>query len=310
MKKRVIILTIGLFFMAFFVCYSALRQNSQQQLFYIKKGAGLSQVAYQLKQQDLIFSEKLFKLQAVLFNYDKKLRPGEYWLKSDMFAFSILQKFALGKVAYRKITIPEGLTVAEIIQIINSNKFLTGEISFAPKEGFLLPETYSFIRGDSRNSIIKQMEKSMQIVLDDIWKNRDVNKYIKDKQDLLNLASIVEKETQIDAEKPVVASVYLNRLKRKMRLQADPTVIYGSKNYQGDITYKMLREKNEYNTYVIKGLPKTPIANPGLASIVAVANPVKTSYLYFVADGKGGHIFSENYAEHKKNVKNYLKTIQ
>ena len=121
------------------------------------------------------------------------------------------------------------------------------------------------------------------------------------------MASIVEKEALLQNEKPTIAAVYLNRLKKGMRLQADPTVIYGAKNYKGDITYKMLKEKNEYNTYMMRGLPKTPIANPDFASLKSVANPASVNYLYFVADGKGGHIFAKNYLEHKKNVKRYLK---
>lgn len=315
MKKLIalgiVILAIGFF--TFLTCsFNKKMQESQQVIVLLKKGESLSHLATKLKNNNLILSEDLFKIYAVLKGYDKTLRSGEYQLSTVMNSHDILEKIKYGKVLYHRITIPEGLTVAEIKKLINSNDKLEGEVNLEIKEGYLLPETYTFTRGDSRNSILLQMQAAMESQLSTIWKNRDssINKYIKNKADLLKLASIVEKETIIDFEKPMVAKVYLNRLQLRMRLQADPTVIYGATNYKGDITYKMLREKNDYNTYTMYGLPKTAIANPGLASLKAVVNPAKHDYLYFVADGKGGHVFSKTYKQHQQRVKEYLKKLK
>lgn len=310
-KKLIAILLISLaigFFGFLIVENNKISQKNQSVTLLLKNGESLSHLAFKLKKNKLILSQDLFKIYAVLNDYDKSLRSGEYELNSSMSMHEILEKFKQGKVVYHRITIPEGLTVAEIHNIINVDDKLTGKISLKVKEGYLLPETYSFTRGDSRNSILLQMQSAMEENLDDIWRNRDksIDKQIRNKADLLKLASIVEKETVIDAEKPIVAKVYLNRLRVRMRLQADPTVIYGAKNYQGDITYKMLKEKNDYNTYTMYGLPKTAIANPGLVSLVAVANPADVDYLYFVANGKGGHVFTKTYANHKQKVKEYL----
>jgi len=305
-------LAIGFFA---FMSYTVVKNNKEIQTFVVDfhKGESLSSLAADLKSKKLILNEDLFKIQAVVLDYDKKLQPGEYQLTSRMTGLDILKKISKGKVVYHKVTIPEGLTVKEIFNLINNEENLTGKISVEIKEGYLLPETYSFRKGDSKNSVILQMQSAMETALDAVWNSRDdksVDAQIKSKQELLKLASIVEKETIIDKEKPIVANVYLNRLELGMRLQADPTVIYGAKNYKGDITYKMLREKNDFNTYVIFGLPKTAIANPGVESLKAVANPANTKFLFFVADGKGGHVFSETYEQHKKKVADYLKTLK
>ncbi|HAG52266.1 MAG TPA: endolytic transglycosylase MltG [Alphaproteobacteria bacterium] len=304
-------LAIGFFA---FMSYSTIKNNQEVQIFVIDfdKGESLSSLASDLKAKSLILNEDLFKIQAVVLDYDKKLQPGEYQLTNRMSGLDILKKISKGKVVYHRVTIPEGLTVKEIFELVKKEDKLDGKISVEIKEGYLLPETYTFRKGDTKNSVILQMQSAMERDLDAVWKSRDrsIDAQISSKQELLKLASIVEKETIIDREKPIVANVYLNRLKLGMKLQADPTVIYGAKNYQGDITYKMLREKNDFNTYVIFGLPKTAIANPGLESLKAVANPADTKYLFFVADGKGGHVFSENYEQHKKKVADYLKTLK
>lgn len=274
------------------------------------KGESFSSVSKKLEKDNIIYDSFLFKLNAWLLGLDKQLKPGEYYLSSEMSHTEILDKITSGKVYYRKITIPEGLTVKEIKKIIEKSEFLSGELTKNLQEGYLLPETYYFQKGDSVDSLVLQMEDSFYKSLDNIWDKRNFEKLkgiIKTKNDLVILASIIEKEALLDSEKPTIAAVYLNRLRVGMRLQADPTVIYGAKNYQGDITYKMLKERNDYNTYTMYGLPKTPISNPGLSSLMAAANPADVNYLYFVADGKGGHKFSTNYEEHRKNVRVYLK---
>jgi UPF0755 protein len=311
MKKSILILLcfLAIGFFSYLLYAQNLKANSKDVVVDFEKGESLSKLASKLEKENLIYSENIFKIKAVVLGYDKGLHSGEYLLNTAMSDIDILKHITKGKVIYHKITIPEGLTVKQIYSIINSNDELADKINLEIKEGYLLPETYSFAKGDSKNSIILQMKASMENSLENIWQNRDVaiDKQIKSKEELLKLASIVEKETILDYEKPIVAKVYLNRLKLRMRLQADPTVIYGAKNYNGDITYKMLKEKNDFNTYTMYGLPKTAIANPGVQSLKAVANPADVDYLYFVADGKGGHIFSKTYEEHKKNVKAYLK---
>jgi UPF0755 protein len=201
--------------------------------------------------------------------------------------------------------VPEGVTVAEVARLLEEADFLTGEVDEMPAEGSLLPETYSVSRGDSRADVIRRMQDAMQAALDEAWKNRDPNLPVDSKEELLTLASIVEKETRPN-EHGRVASVFVNRLKRGMRLQSDPTVIYGitgGKEPLGrGIRQSELVAETPYNTYVVDGLPPTPIANPGRESIMATANPENTRFLYFVADGTGGHAFAASLEEHNRNV--------
>jgi len=306
----VVIITFAAIF-AYVACnLHQFRGTNTETVLELKQGEGLSTLARKLDKANIIYNKKLFKAFAILLRYDKSLQSGEYVLSSRMSEKQILEKISKGKIFYRKITIPEGLTTKEVIKLVDYNTYLTGKITLNLKEGELLPETYYFAKGQSRNDILKQMQSAMTKSVDLYWESRDKNRLnccIKTKDDLVNLASIVEKEALLQNEKPIIAAVYLNRLKKGMRLQADPTVIYGAKNYNGDITYKMLKEKNEYNTYRISGLPKTAISNPSLLSLKAVSKPDDVNYLYFVADGKGGHIFAKSYSEHRENVKRYLK---
>lgn len=312
-KIAVMVAVIAITAIFAFVSYNIheFKKQDKEVIIEVNNGEGLYHFTKKLDKAGLIYNKFLFKFTAVLMRHDKSLKPGEYILNTNMGNFTILDKVSKGQVFYRKITIPEGLTTKEIVSLVNSNKHLKGEISIELKEGVFLPETYYFRKGESKDSILSQMQGAMQKGLELIWATRNINQlrgYIDTPEELVNLASIVEKEALIQSEKSKIAAVYLNRLKRGMRLQADPTVIYGAKNYKGDITYKMLKERTPYNTYRIKGLPKTPISNPDLISLQAVANPAPVDYLYFVADGKGGHIFAKTYAEHRKNVKRYLKS--
>ncbi|MCP4354897.1 MAG: endolytic transglycosylase MltG [Proteobacteria bacterium] len=311
-KIAVLVVTITFAVIFAYMAYDLqqFRKTNTEGVVELKQGEGLSKLARKLKKANIIYNKKLFKVYALLLGYGKFLQSGEYVLSSKMSEKQILSKISKGKIFYRRITIPEGLTTKEVLTIVNDSQYLVGKVTINPKEGGLLPETYYFPKGQSRDEILKQMQSAMQKGVDLYWENRNINRLnccIKSKEDMVNLASIVEKEALLQDEKPIIAAVYLNRLKKGMRLQADPTVIYGAKNYKGDITRKMLREKTDYNTYRINGLPKTAIANPDLLSLKAVANPSDVDYLYFVADGKGGHIFSKTYNEHRQNVKNYLK---
>lgn len=278
----------------------------------INKGNGSSAVAKSLYEANLINKPWLFKISARLFGLDKKLKAGEYEFSGLVSIYDIIQKMAKGDVFYHKITLAEGLTSQQMLESINNELLLTGNISINVKEGELLPETYSFTRGDSRDSIIKQAKQAMNAAIKNAWENRQDGLPIKNSNQLLTLASIIEKETAMDSERGLVSSVFVNRLIKGMRLQTDPTVIYaitqGKKDLGRSLTRKDMLIDSPYNTYKYYGLPPSPICNPGKASLEAAANPEFSNYLYFVADGKGGHNFSSSLKEHNNNVQKWKKS--
>lgn len=244
--------------------------------------------------------------------FESNIRYGEYFFEKNSTVNSIIEKLVNNKIFYRTITIAEGLSTNSIIEILKNNEFLTGDIPNNIPEGSLLPETYTFQKGDTRQSMVKRMQRAMGETFNKYWAERDNNLPFKTKKEALILASIVEKETGLSSERPLVASVFINRLKINMRLQSDPTAIYGyafgnTKKEKEIKTSILIKQDSPYNTYKIKRLPPTPICNPGKEAIKAVLNPVKTKYLFFVATGNGGHNFSESYIEHKKNINNYRK---
>lgn len=277
----------------------------------IQKGNGSGAAAKKLSQAQIIDKPWLFKVAARLFGLDKKLKAGEYAFQGPVSMYETLQKLAKGEVVYRKITLTEGSTAKQMLQTIEDEDLLTGDITLTIKEGELLPETYSFMRGDSKDSVILQAQKAMQTALNEAWENRQDDLPLKNINELLILASIIEKETAIDDERWLVASVFINRLLKGMKLQTDPTVIYaltlGQKDLGRALTRKDLTVDSPYNTYKYYGLPPTPICNPGKASLEAAANPEYSRYLYFVADGNGGHNFAASLKEHNNNVQNWKK---
>ena len=275
----------------------------------IPKGSGSSAVATILKEAGLINRPWLFKLAARLFGTDKNLKAGEYVFSGEVSVKDIINKIAAGDVVYHKITLAEGLTTAQMLKLIYDESLLSGEISSIPEEGELLPETYHFVRGDTKESLIEQAKTAMEKVLDEAWQNRDKTLPLKNKQQLLTLSSIVEKETGVSSERSLVASVFVNRLRKGMKLQTDPTVIYaltyGQEDLNRALTRKDLEIDNPYNTYKYYGLPPSAICNPGKAAIEAAARPAVSSYLYFVANGQGGHNFAVSLDEHNSNVKKW-----
>ena len=234
------------------------------------------------------------------------LKYGEYQFAKHASLRDVVDTIIEGKVVQHALTIPEGLTSEQIVARLLENDALTGQIKEIPREGTLLPETYKFTRGMTREQIVQVMERAHQRVLQETWERRAPDLPLKSSDQLVTLASIVEKETGKPDERTRVAAVFVNRLKNKMRLQSDPTIIYGLTGGKGALGRPILKSEIEqptpYNTYVIDGLPPGPIANPGRASLEAAANPARTKDLYFVADGSGGHVFSENYEQHQKNV--------
>src|SRR4051812_17035745 len=234
------------------------------------------------------------------------LKPGEYSFQKNASLRDVIGTIVEGKVVQHAVTIPEGLTSEQIVARLSDNDVFTGTVREMPREGTLLPETYKFPRGTPRDQVIQRMQQSQKRVLAEIWERRNSDLPVKTPEALVTLASIVEKETGRPDERSRVAAVFVNRLRQRMRLQSDPTIIYGLAGGKGTLGRPIMRSEIEqptpYNTYVIEGLPPGPIANPGRASLEAAANPARTKDLYFVADGTGGHTFSEPSAAHKKTV--------
>jgi UPF0755 protein len=223
----------------------------------------------------------------------------------------VIAMLAKGETVARRLTVAEGLTVSEIFQLLQSTDGLAGELPPPPAEGSLLPETYFYAFGDSRVGLVRRMEDAMRQTLDELWPQRAEDLPLRTRREALILASIVDKETGVADERDRVAAVFINRLRRGMRLQADPTVIYGLTEGNGALGRELNRQDWEhdsaYNTYQIDGLPPGPIGNPGRASIEAVLRPAPVDYLYFVADGTGGHVFARTLAEHNRNVAQWRK---
>lgn len=234
------------------------------------------------------------------------LKHGEYQFTKGASLADVVTTIVENKVVQHSLTIPEGLTSEQIVAKLLETEALSGQIKEIPREGTLLPETYKFTRGMTREQIIQRMQQAHRRLLQEVWEHRMSDLPVKTPEQLVTLASIVEKETGKPDERSRVASVFVNRLKSKMRLQSDPTIIYGLTGGKGSLGRPIMKSEIEqptpYNTYVIDGLPPGPIANPGRASLEAAANPARTRELYFVADGTGGHAFAETYEQHQKNV--------
>ena len=283
--------------------------------FVLPKGSSLNQTANILEKHGVIEDARLFVLYARLNKIADRLKAGEYEISGSVSIETIAKMLVDGKVVVRAVTIPEGKALVEIIEIVKNNPYLSGDITLKLKEGEILPETYHFVRGESRDSILNKARQAMKNVLKEAFLNRDKNIPIKSEEEMLILASIVEKETGVPSERAKVASVFVNRLNIGMKLQTDPTVIYAVTNGQmnlGRPIYKRdLAYDSPYNTYVYAGLPPAPICSPGREAIKAVAHPDNTKYLYFVADGvTGGHRFAKTLNEHNHNVSLYRKAVK
>lgn len=264
-------------------------------------------IGAQLQDAGIVSSAGIFTAAAHVNGvFGGRLQPGEYEFPANASIDKVLSIIASGRVKTYKVTIPEGWTTQMAVARVTENEVLTGDVTAVPVEGAILPETYVFPRGLTRQKMLDDMQAAQAKMLDEAWKARAVNDVLKTKEEAVTLASIVEKETAIPEERPVIASVFLNRLKQGMRLQSDPTTIYGLVGGKGKLdrglTKDDLASDTAYNTYEIDGLPPGPIANPGRASLEAVLNPPDTGYLYFVADGSGGHAFAKTLEEHNANV--------
>jgi UPF0755 protein len=275
----------------------------------IPKGEGVSAIAERLERDGVIADRRIFMTSILYFMYLKgqgSLKAGEYEFRKYATMRSVLDTLVEGKSIEHKVTLAEGLTSYQIVQKLLVHPELKGEITEVPPEGSLLPDTYRFGRNDTRQDIIERMQAAHKKFLAKVWETRDPEIVVTTPEEAMILASIVEKETGRADERPLIASVFQNRLRKNMRLQSDPTIIYGLVGGKAVLDHPIQQDEVDretaYNTYKISGLPPTPIANPGRASIEAVLRPAKTKDLYFVADGTGGHVFAPSLDEHNRNV--------
>lgn len=271
----------------------------------IQSGQSVRGMAAQLQREGVIANPLAFVAAVKLMGLSKTLQAGEYRFGAGDSLRTVINRMALGDSESRHVTVPEGYTVAQVLKVLGNEKALNGKPSH-PAEGTVFPDTYKFRLGTSRAEIIDSMQQRMSRALAEAWAARDAATPYTTPDELLTMASIVQKEAANAAEMPMVAAVFVNRLKKGMKLQADPTVMYGAELLGNDIRKKDLTEPHPFNTYVYAGLPPTPISNPGKAALMAAAKPATAPYLFFVAGGpNGGHKFSTTYAEHNKNVKAY-----
>ncbi|CAI9401476.1 Endolytic murein transglycosylase [Pleomorphomonas sp. T1.2MG-36] len=290
---------------------------AEEKVVIIPADSGVARIADILETEGVIespydmFGHYIFIGGVRAYQQQGRLKAGEYAFPAGISMRGAMNMLVSGKAILHQITFPEGLTSQQIVNRLKQNEFLTGDVTAVPDEGTLLPETYSFTRGASRSQILEQMRTAHAKALEEIWAGRTRDLPFSEPKQLVTLASIVEKETGKADERPHVASVFLNRLGRNMRLQSDPTIIYGLVGGAGTLGRPISRadidKPTPYNTYHVNGLPPGPIANPGRAALEAVANPSNTKDLYFVADGTGGHIFAASLAEHNRNVVKWRK---
>ncbi len=274
----------------------------------VAPGSTLTGAANSLEDAGLIESADGFLRYAKIFGGDEPIKPGEYKVEAGMSDGALLKLLQSGRTVQRFVIVPPGMPSILVHERLMAAPFLTGAVA-VPEEGTILPDSYAYTRGESRAAVVKRMQAAMKKTLAEAWAKRKPTSVVRSPQEAIILAGIVEKETSVAAERRTVAGVYSNRLRIGMKLDADPTIIYPltkGKPLGRRILRSELQAVNGYNTYTKVGLPIGPITNPGKASIEAVLDPAPTRALYFVADGKGGHIFAETYAQHQANVEKWF----
>jgi UPF0755 protein len=281
---------------------------------YLPPRSDVPEMLTQLEREGVIDSPGLMNFALLIEGARSKIKPGEYLFKQKTSLREVIDELVSGRQIMHSLTIPEGLTSEQIAQRLRESDLLSGDILETPKEGALLPETYKFPRGFPRAKLISKMQDDQRKLIEQVWSKRARDLPLRSPWDLVTLASIVEKETGKPEERPRVAAVFMNRLRKGMRLQSDPTIVYGLVGGKATLGHGILRSEIEkwtpYNTYAIDGLPPGPIANPGKAALEATANPASTRDLYFVADGTGGHVFAESLDQHSRNVQSWRKLEQ
>ena len=308
-NKNIFLLFFFLIFLLFFDLIFT--KYKYTHTFFVERNQTLNQITTNLYKEKIIDNKFFFKFLIFSSLSQKVLKAGEYEFYNNNI-FEIIRKIRVGDVYQRRITVPEGLTSNEIIDIIKKTEgIVLNQEGFKEivEEGTLFPSTYFYVYGTNSNIIINNMKKRMQSTLIEAWKNRDKDLDINNYKDVVILASIIEKESSLNSEKSKIAQVFLNRLRLNMKLQSDPTVIYGIERELGikkkELTKNDLNHESSFNTYLVHGLPESPICNPGKESIIAATNPSKGDLLFFVANGEGGHNFSSSYDEHIENVKKF-----
>lgn len=283
--------------------------HSEPRIVMLEPGLGVRAIAARLDKAGVISDPLIFLAGVRLSRAESGLKAGEYEIPAHASMAAILRILREGRSILHRLTIPEGLTSEQIMLLVEANPVLVGDMPAVPPEGSLLPETYSFTRGATRKEIVSQMKAAADAMLAELWDKRAENLPFDTPEGAIILASIVEKETGVASERPRVAAVFVNRLNKSMRLQSDPTIIYGLVGGKGalgrPIRRSELDRQTPYNTYLVDGLPPGPICNPGRASVEAVLNPPATDELYFVADGTGGHAFSRTLKEHQQRVREW-----
>jgi UPF0755 protein len=327
--KRIVLFALALCFLVGvflavgfgFYLMSPAEEGGAERVFHVREGSTLNEVADELRSRDIITGRGLFLLWARVMGYSRNIKAGEYRLNAGMTPLKILHILGRGAIITHPVTIPEGFTMKQIAYLleekglVNKDEFLAlaGDpdiarsygISGPGLEGYLYPDTYHFGRGLSSISVIDVMVGRFKEVYAPFREIAERSGMTMEK--VVTLASIVEKETGLGKERPLIAGVFLNRLNKRMRLESDPTVIYGLKDFNGNLQRRHLVQETPYNTYVIRGLPPGPIANPGQEAIKAVLYPVKSNYLYFVSKNDGSHYFSKTLSEHNRAVEMYQK---
>lgn len=286
--------------------FSAPGQRAASVRVLIESGATLRGASESLEAAGAIDSATLFRLGARYKGVETELKQGEYEIPATASVEDVLDIVTSGRSIQYKITVAEGLTSWEVVELLKASDLLTGEIASVPPEGSLAPDTYFISRGAARQSLLNRMQAAQSAIVARAWELRDPDTPLQTPEEALTLASIIEKETGVAEERPLVGGVFVNRLRRGMRLQSDPTIIYGITNGEGPLDRPILRSdirrSTPYNTYTIDRLPPGPIANPGREAILAAVAPEPTTALFFVADGTGGHAFADTLAEHERNV--------
>ncbi|MEZ5995823.1 MAG: endolytic transglycosylase MltG [Hyphomonadaceae bacterium] len=305
----------------FFYLTSAIARagpSGEDRTFVVERGASGAEIAGALQREGLISDALLFRIENRLHGDGVALQAGEYLIPARASVRDIVAMMTSGDALMHAITFPEGITISGVMRVLEESAVLQGDMPEAPPEGSILPDTYHVQRGMTRAALLQQMRDAHDAAVAEIWAGRQPNLPLATPEDLVNLASIVERETGVASERPLVASVFVNRLRRPMRLETDPTIIYGvcrqlparcrdgrlvdAQGNRRTIRQSEIDLNTGYNTYRIDGLPPTPICNPGRAALEATANPAQSNALFFVADGTGGHVFAASLAEHNANV--------
>ena len=318
-----ILITLGISYFTVTNYINTVPSVTEDTIVAIPKGTGLKQISETLMDSGVVANDKLFILYVMKMGWQDHLKAGEYEFKKGSTMAEVADQIVKGDVLLYRVTIPEGLTVKEIARLLDGKGIIEEEVFIVETqnqelieellgpgatsfEGYLFPETYSYSRSPTAKELIVLMIERFNAVFEPLSDLRDKTNLTD--REILTLASIIEKETGTASERPIISAVFQNRLRIGMKLDSDPTVIYGmGDSYKGNLTRKNLREKTEYNTYVIKGLPPRPIANPGKESIMAVFEPADVDYLYFVSKGDGTHHFSNSFREHQNAVNKYQR---